>query len=156
MCLVKYSTLLKKMYLRNNCILFYFEDLDPCLHVTCLFYGLCKAFGPHDARCVCLDLCPSLLEPVCSSNGTTYGNECSFKRETCLLRRNFTVQHPGRCEGRGFQRFSSFIGLKMFEIYMWSICYDGRATKHGHLTKTLTDWLFWLGLAWSSLVWPTD
>ena len=100
------------MYLRNNCILFYFEDLDPCLHVTCLFYGLCKAFGPHDARCVCLDLCPSLLEPVCSSNGTTYGNECSFKRETCLLRRNFTVQHPGRCEGRGFQRFSSFIGMK--------------------------------------------
>lgn len=73
-------------------------DLDPCLHVTCYFYGLCKAFGPHDARCVCLDRCPSFHEPVCSSNGTTYGNECLFKRETCLLRRNFSVQHPGRCE----------------------------------------------------------
>ncbi|XP_022806206.1 uncharacterized protein LOC111343322 [Stylophora pistillata] len=79
-------------------------DLDPCLDVTCYFYGLCKAFGPHDARCVCLDLCPPLHEPVCSSNGTTYGNECWFKRETCLLRRNFTVQHPGRCEVFPFQR----------------------------------------------------
>ena len=76
-------------------------DLDPCLDVTCYFHGLCKAFGPHDARCVCVDRCPSYHEPVCSSNGTTYDNECLFEQEMCLLRLNFTVQHPGSCEGKG-------------------------------------------------------
>ncbi|KAL9962005.1 hypothetical protein ACROYT_G031057 [Oculina patagonica] len=79
-------------------------DLDPCLNVTCLYHGLCKAFGPHDARCVCVDSCPSYHEPVCSSNGTTYDNECLYKQEMCLLQLNFTVQHPGSCEGFPFQR----------------------------------------------------
>ena len=78
----------------------YSLDLDPCLNVTCYFHGLCKAFGPHDARCVCIDHCPSYHEPVCSSNGTTYDNECLFKQEMCRMRLNFTVQHPGSCEGR--------------------------------------------------------
>ena len=68
--------------------------------MTCYFHGLCKAFGPHDARCVCVDRCPSYHEPVCSSNGTTYDNECLFEQEMCLLRLNFTVQHSGRCEGK--------------------------------------------------------
>lgn len=78
-------------------------DLDPCLGVTCDF-GLCKAFGPFDARCVCIDKCPSFQKPLCSSNGTTYDNECLFEQEMCLLRQNFTVQHPGSCEGFPFQR----------------------------------------------------
>ena len=77
-------------------------DLDPCLDVTCHYHGLCKAFGPHDARCVCVDSCPSYHEPVCSSNGTTYDNECSYKQEMCLLQLNFTVQHPGSCEGKEY------------------------------------------------------
>ena len=82
------------------CPIFYnpFLDLDPCLGVTCDF-GLCKAFGPYDARCVCLDKCPSYQKPLCSSNGTTYDNECLFEQEMCLLRQNFTVQHPGSCKG---------------------------------------------------------
>ena len=74
-------------------------DLDPCLDVTCDYYSLCKAFGPYDARCVCVDSCPSYQEPICSSNGTTYDNKCLFEQEMCLLQLNFTVQHPGSCEG---------------------------------------------------------
>ncbi|XP_078382533.1 uncharacterized protein LOC144665216 isoform X1 [Oculina patagonica] len=79
-------------------------DLDPCLNVTCDYHGLCKAFGPHDARCVCLESCPSYQEPVCSSNGTTYDNVCLFQQEMCLQQLNFSVQHPGSCEGFPFQR----------------------------------------------------
>ena len=75
------------------------SDLDPCIGVTCHYHRFCKAFGPHDARCVCVDSCPSYKEPVCSSNGTTYDNRCLFEREVCLHRLNFTVQHPGSCEG---------------------------------------------------------
>ena len=74
-------------------------DLDPCLDVLCHYHGLCKAFGPYDARCVCIDSCPSYQEPICSPNGTTYDNICFFKQDMCLHRLNFTVQHPGSCEG---------------------------------------------------------
>ncbi|XP_073251856.1 uncharacterized protein [Porites lutea] len=79
-------------------------DLDPCIDVLCDYHGLCKAFGPYDARCVCIDSCPQYQEPVCSSNGTTYDNTCLFKQEMCLLQLNYTVQHPGSCEGFPFQR----------------------------------------------------
>ncbi|CAH3133140.1 unnamed protein product, partial [Porites lobata] len=81
-----------------------FTDLDPCIDVLCDYHGLCKAFGPYDARCVCIDNCPQYQEPVCSSNGTTYDNTCLFKQEMCLLQLNYTVQHPGSCEGFPFQR----------------------------------------------------
>ena len=87
----------------SNICMFFFLDLDPCIDVTCHYYSLCKAFGPNDARCVCLDSCPTYKEPVCSSNGTTYDNKCLFEQEVCLNRLNFTVQHPGSCEGQQFR-----------------------------------------------------
>ena len=75
-------------------------DLHPCFNMTCQYHGLCKAFGPRDARCVCVDSCPSYQEPVCSSNGTTYDNECLYKQEMCVLQMNFSVHHPGSCESK--------------------------------------------------------
>ena len=88
-----------------------FTDLDPCIDVLCDYHGLCKAFGPYDARCVCIDSCPQYQEPVCSSNGTTYDNTCLFKQEMCLLQLNYTVQHPGSCEGIG----------DLLNSYLWSL-----------------------------------
>ena len=95
-----------------------FKDLDPCKDVLCDYHhGLCKAFGPYDARCVCIDSCPSYQEPVCSSNGTTYDNTCLFKQEMCLLQLNSTVQHPGSCEGI----------CDLLNRYLWSLNpWDGR------------------------------
>ncbi|XP_068741931.1 uncharacterized protein [Montipora capricornis] len=74
-------------------------DLDPCINVSCKYFAVCKAFGPSDARCICVNNCPSYEEPVCSSNGTTYDNVCTFRLEMCYLRANFTVYHPGFCTG---------------------------------------------------------
>ena len=85
-------------------------DLDPCLDVLCHYHGLCKAFGPYDARCMCIDSCPSYQEPICSSNGTTYDNICFFKQDMCLHRLNFTVQHPGSCEGITWLHLTSHDG----------------------------------------------
>ena len=78
---------------------FSFPDLDPCIDETCHHHCLCKAFGANDVRCVAEDSCPSYQEPVCASNGTTYDNECLFRQEMCLLRLNFSILHPGSCEG---------------------------------------------------------
>ena len=83
----------------KSCCYLYFVDLDPCINVSCNYFAVCKAFGPKDARCICVDNCPSYDEPVCSSNGTTYDNECIFQREMCRLKANFTLYHPGDCTG---------------------------------------------------------
>ena len=84
-------------------------DPDPCIGVICAYYALCKSFAPYDARCVCIERCPQYQEPVCSSNGTTYDNTCLFKQEMCLLQLNYTVQHPGSCEG-----------IRLLNSYLWS------------------------------------
>ena len=78
---------------------YFLSDLDPCMNVTCNYFAVCKAFAAKDARCVCVENCPSYEEPVCSSNGTTYDNECIFEREMCHLEANFTLYHPGSCTG---------------------------------------------------------
>ena len=92
-------TRVSNRFLTTVCV---FIDLDPCIDVTCHYHCLCKAFGPNDARCVAVNSCPSYQEPVCSSNGTTYDNECLFRQEMCIQRLNFSVQHPGSCEGEKF------------------------------------------------------
>lgn len=81
-------------------LFFVTTDLDPCIDKTCDYFAVCKAFGPKDARCVCVDTCPSYNEPVCSSNGTTYENECVFQREMCYRKENYTNYHPGSCNGK--------------------------------------------------------
>ncbi|PFX12948.1 C-type lectin domain family 4 member M [Stylophora pistillata] len=79
-------------------------DLDLCTNVSCNYFAVCKAFGPKDARCICVDNCPSYEEPVCSSNGPTYDNECSFQKEMCHLKANFTIYHPGFPSQKGRDR----------------------------------------------------
>ena len=95
-------------------------------NIGCHYYCLCKAFGPHDVRCVSVKSSRSYQEPFCSSNGstcwlqvskysvvldhavetlalyTTYDSVCLFQQEMCILRLNYTVQHPGNGEGELF------------------------------------------------------
>ena len=91
----------------NSFTIFCVTDLDPCINVSCKYFAVCKAFGPREARCICVDNCPSYEEPVCSSNGTTYDNVCVFQREMCHLRANFTVYHPGDCTGKKVLTFKN-------------------------------------------------
>ncbi|XP_031570080.1 uncharacterized protein LOC116304478 [Actinia tenebrosa] len=79
-------------------------DLDPCINVSCNYFAVCKAFAPKDARCVCVDDCPSYEEQVCSSNGTTFKNKCFFELEMCRLKSNHTLYHPGSCTGFPLER----------------------------------------------------
>lgn len=73
--------------------------LDACINVTCDYHCQCKPLGPNYARCVSIDSCPSYQDPICSSNGTTFDNNCLFEQEMCQLQLNFTMYHLGSCEG---------------------------------------------------------
>ncbi|XP_028411848.1 uncharacterized protein LOC114534585, partial [Dendronephthya gigantea] len=72
-------------------------DLDPCLYVTCKMFAVCRAFGPYDARCVCVTDCPSVEQNLCASNGQTFNNVCLFQLKVCQTKANYTIYHRGSC-----------------------------------------------------------
>ncbi|CAB4018490.1 CD209 antigen E, partial [Paramuricea clavata] len=74
-------------------------DLDPCLDVVCEKFAVCRAFGPYDARCVCVTDCPSVEQNVCASNGRSFTNVCLFQLEVCQTKANYTYYHHGSCRG---------------------------------------------------------
>ena len=80
-----------------HCIL---TDLNPCLGVHCPSFGICKTFSAYESRCVCYEDCPSYQDPVCTTNGTTYDNQCWYELNYCRGQEKKFVYHPGSCEGK--------------------------------------------------------
>ncbi|RMX58432.1 hypothetical protein pdam_00019701 [Pocillopora damicornis] len=74
-------------------------DLNPCLGVHCPSFGICKTFSAYESRCVCYEDCPSYQDPVCTTNGTTYDNQCWYELNYCRGLEKNSVYHPGSCEG---------------------------------------------------------
>ena len=71
---------------------------------------------------------------MCSSNGTTYDNECVFQREMCHLRANFTVYHPGDCTGN-FACESLYLNWRisvtgMFLKLIFKLCFLNKKDLH--------------------------
>ena len=75
-------------------------DLNPCLGVHCPSFGICKTFSAYESRCVCYEDCPSYQDPVCTTNGTTYDNQCWYELNYCRGLEKNSVYHPGSCEGK--------------------------------------------------------
>ena len=117
--------------------------LDPCSNVTCRYYATCRAYGPRDARCVCADDCPSYEEPVCSSNGTTYDNECLYKLDMCQTQGDFTISHPGSCRGQ-------HVGLVLLVLmlHILNFCESSQVISPGRVRNTYCN-------GWSS-EWMSD
>lgn len=49
------------------------------------------------ATCVCSQLCPLILRPVCGSDGKTYPNSCTLEVEACISGKDLTVISEGEC-----------------------------------------------------------
>ena len=66
----------------------------------CPSFGICKTFSAYESRCVCYEDCPSYQDPVCTTNGTTYDNQCWYELNYCRGLEKNSVYHPGSCEGK--------------------------------------------------------
>lgn len=74
----------------------YFAGGDgPCSAHFCTHGALCVERGGKPV-CEC-PICPSEFDPVCGSDGISYGNECKLRLEACQHRRDISVLYPGLC-----------------------------------------------------------
>uniref|UniRef100_A0A2K5IPY3 Agrin n=1 Tax=Colobus angolensis palliatus TaxID=336983 RepID=A0A2K5IPY3_COLAP len=79
---------------------------SPCLGVQCAFGAMC-AVKNGQAVCECRQACSSLYDPVCGSDGITYGSTCELEATACTLGREIRVARKGPCDPCGQCRFGA-------------------------------------------------
>lgn len=74
---------------------FFAGGMSPCSSHQCDFGAQCVERGGR-AECAC-PACPAEFDPVCGSDGISYGNECKLLLEACQHRRKVTTLYKGLC-----------------------------------------------------------
>ncbi|NXC09441.1 AGRIN protein, partial [Orthonyx spaldingii] len=64
----------------------------------CQFGAICEA---ESGRCVCPTECVPSAQPVCGSDGNTYGSECELHVRACTQQKNIHVAAQGDCKSCG-------------------------------------------------------
>ncbi|CAH8663593.1 unnamed protein product [Schistosoma guineensis] len=83
---------LKRIIYRGNCA------SNPCLHHKCRWQGeKCQVDINGQAKCTCPEPCPSIVSPVCGSDGVTYDSTCHLERTACQKMREIRVIYSGEC-----------------------------------------------------------
>ncbi|XP_047726297.1 agrin isoform X3 [Prionailurus viverrinus] len=82
------------------------QPLSPCLGVQCPFGAAC-AVKNGEAECVCQQACSGIYDPVCGSDGVTYGSTCELEATACTLGREIRVARRGPCDRCGQCRFGA-------------------------------------------------
>ncbi|XP_063001126.1 agrin [Elgaria multicarinata webbii] len=79
---------------------------SPCLSIECTFGATCVVKN-QEAVCECQQVCQSVYDPVCGSDGLTYGNPCELDAMACALRKEIRVKHKGACDRCGKCQFGA-------------------------------------------------
>nr|XP_024219435.1 agrin-like isoform X3 [Halyomorpha halys] len=69
----------------------------PCKQKMCPPNSKCVETG-DTAKCEC-NGCPGDYDPVCGSDGVSYGNECKLQRQACTHNKPINVLYKGLCNG---------------------------------------------------------
>ena len=71
---------------------------DPCTLVKCGFGARCvPSVDRKTANCECSDICPSVYEPVCTSDGGEFSNNCELQSHICRNQVSVSVLHNSEC-----------------------------------------------------------
>lgn len=69
---------------------------SPCRGVQCPFGATCTVKN-GEAECACHQACSGVYDPVCGSDGVTYGSVCELEASACALGREIRVARRGPC-----------------------------------------------------------
>ena len=94
---------------------------DLCANMKCRYGARCE-----NGKCVCPQSCPDDNEPVCASDGETYGNECEMRRYACSQTMELEVVHSSACHddslsGSGGRMFTHAVApgsMQMREMFV--------------------------------------
>ncbi|KAJ9583858.1 hypothetical protein L9F63_021797, partial [Diploptera punctata] len=82
----------------RDIVLLYKGLCNGCENKKCDYYAICESDGSGNAKCVCPEACIEVRSPVCSSDGSTYKNECELRLSACRNKQNITVAYKGDCD----------------------------------------------------------
>ncbi|KAM9856407.1 agrin [Aulostomus maculatus] len=70
---------------------------SPCLDKVCDHGAVCVVKN-NDPVCECPEACPQTSDPVCGSDGHSYGSPCEMRAMGCALQKAIHIQHKGPCD----------------------------------------------------------
>ncbi|KAJ4934828.1 hypothetical protein JOQ06_007609 [Pogonophryne albipinna] len=70
---------------------------SPCLVKVCDHGAVCVVENDVPV-CECPEACPQTSDPVCGSDGHSYGSPCEMRAMGCALQKAIHIQHKGPCD----------------------------------------------------------
>lgn len=98
-------------------IYLFVKDLDLCLDVYCVLFGICKIYSVYEVCCVCNENCFLYQDLVCIVNGIMYDNKCLYELSYCKGLDNSIMYYFGSCEGRFFNIEGYLVCNEMFYCF---------------------------------------
>ncbi|XP_030588612.1 agrin isoform X2 [Archocentrus centrarchus] len=69
---------------------------SPCMNKVCDHGAECVVKN-NEPVCECPEACPQTSDPVCGSDGQSYGSPCEMRSMGCALQKDISIQHKGPC-----------------------------------------------------------
>ncbi|XP_068506113.1 agrin isoform X3 [Syngnathus scovelli] len=70
---------------------------SPCLDKVCHHGAVCVVKNDEPV-CECPEACSQTSDPVCGSDGSSYGSPCEMRAMGCALQKTIHIQHKGPCD----------------------------------------------------------
>ena len=87
------------LFSRYFLVIFFYPGPDPCARIDCCCGAQCRVNETNHARCECDFACILLFDPVCGSDGRTYGSACSLGSAACAQQNpRLRVVSDGECK----------------------------------------------------------